>query len=121
MKWGRIALLAALAFWINPWHVRGQGIAHFNTLTWNLSTSTGVTSQKIYRGTVSGGPYTLLATINDDTTKTYQDSAVSLGATHCYVFTALAGTSESVFSTEVCAVDKGTNVNPQTGLAVTGQ
>jgi hypothetical protein len=117
---GLICFILLLAFWVAPWHIWGQGILHFNTLTWTLSTTPGVTVQKVYRGTVSGGPYTLLATINNGTATTYQDTAVTLGQKHCYVLTATAG-SESVFGTEACVTDAGTNVNPQTGLAVTSQ
>lgn len=98
--------------------VHGQGTAHYNALVWTLSPTSGVTSQKVYRGTVSGGPYTLLTTINDDVTTSFNDTAVTLGTKHCYVLTASIGTQESVFSTETCATDGGTNVNPQTAPAV---
>lgn len=118
---GILFWILALGAWINPFPLHGQGIPHFNTISWTVSTSTEVTSQKVYRSTVSGGPYTLLATIPNNTAASYQDSSVTIGANHCYVLTALAGTSESMFSSEVCAVDKGTNVNPQTGAAVVSQ
>lgn len=97
---------------------KAQGILHFTKLTWTPSTTPGVTAQKVYRGTVSAGPYTLIATIPDGTTATYQDNDMTQGVTHYYVLTAMKGTNESVFTSQVSATDLGTNVNPQTGLAV---
>lgn len=102
--------------------VHGQGTPHSNKVTWTLSTTSGVTSQKVYRGTVSGGPYTLLATIPDGTTTQYLDTNTTQGITHFYVLTALVGTNESIFTSQVSGgPDAGTNVNPQSGLAVTNQ
>lgn len=114
-------LLLAIGFWINPFPIHSQGTAHFNTVTWTLSSTPGVTSQAVYRSTTSGGPYTLLATINDGTTTSYKDTAVTQGVTHYYVLTANVGTSQSVFSGQASVTDAGTNVNPQTGVAVTSQ
>jgi hypothetical protein len=113
---GRIAFLTLLACIA----AFPQGVPHFNTLTWTLSTTAGVTGQKVYRGTVSGGPYINVATLSATTT-TFADSATTQGQNHCYVLTALAGTNESIFSGEVCGIDAGTNVNPQTGLGVVRQ
>lgn len=113
--------IMALGFWVLPWHALAQGTPHSNTLTWTLSTTPGVTVQKVYRGTISGGPYTLLATIPSATVTTYQDTAVMAGQNHCYVLTASVGAQESIFSGQTCIADVGTNVNPQTGVAVTSQ
>ncbi len=113
-----LSFLFLIALWMAMSVVHGQGTAHYNALVWTLSPTSGVTSQKVYRGTVSGGPYTLLTTINDDVTTSFNDTAVTLGTKHCYVLTASIGTQESVFSTETCATDGGTNVNPQTAPAV---
>lgn len=96
-----------------------QGSPHFNTLGWTASSTAGVTSQKVYRGTSAAGPFTLIATIPNGTTVTFQDNDTTQGVTHYYVLTALIGTNESVFSTKVNATDVGTNVNPQTGVTVT--
>lgn len=98
-----------------------QGIPHFNALAWTASTTAGVTSYKVYRATVSGGPYTLIGTTANGTTTTFQDNNTTQGVTHYYVVTALVGTNESVFTTQVSAIDAGTNVNPPTGLTVMGQ
>lgn len=115
----RVLFLLLFSFWmLRPSF--SQGVPHFNAVTWGLSPDAGVTSQKLYRGTVKGGPYTALTTLGPTVTN-FQDAAVSLGTTHCYVLTASVGTAESVFSGEICTIDKGTNVNPQTGLAVTSQ
>jgi len=71
-------------------------------LTWNASTST-VSGYNVYRGTVSGGPYTkinvsLVAVLN------YTDSTVQSGTTYFYVTTAVDSSgSESVYSNEVSA------------------
>lgn len=101
--------------------VAAQGVPHFNKLTWTVSTTAGVTSQKVYRGTTAGGPYTLIATVPDGVTNTFQDNNTTQGTQHFYVVTALIGTSESIFSGQVSATDAGTNVNPQTGLTVVAQ
>ena len=58
-------------------------------LTWTPSTSSAFTQQRIYRGTVSGGPYTLVTTIANSTTKSYTDTnngaGLSNGTTYYYV------------------------------------
>jgi hypothetical protein len=73
-------------------------VQHSVALTWNASTST-VSGYNVYRGTVSGGPYTkinssLLAILS------YADSTVQSGTTYYYVTTAVdSGGDESVYST----------------------
>src|SRR5579859_686996 len=83
----------------------GTGIAptpHSVALSWTASTST-VSGYNVYRGMVSGGPYTkinssLVATV------TYTDSTVQSGTTYYYVTTAVDSSgNESVFSNEVSA------------------
>jgi hypothetical protein len=77
--------------------------AHSATLSWVQSTS-AVSGYNVYRGTVSGGPYTL---VNGSlvTPLTFTDSAVQSGLTYFYVTTAVDGSgNESVFSNEVKAV-----------------
>jgi hypothetical protein len=75
--------------------VTSTGI-HSVVLTWTASTSSGVTSYNVYRGTTSGS-YTLLASAGSQTT--YTDNAVVSGTTYYYVVTALVGTTESAYST----------------------
>jgi len=78
----------------------GTGVApvqHSVALTWSASTST-VSGYNIYRGTVSGGPYTK---INSSLVAllTYSDSTVQSGTTYYYVTTAVDSSGdESVYS-----------------------
>ena len=60
---------------------------HKVSLAWSASTSPSITYYKVYRGTTSGGPYTLLA--NDVTTLSYTDTSVQSGSTYYYVTTAV--------------------------------
>jgi fibronectin type 3 domain-containing protein len=77
---------------------------HSVTLTWNASTSSGVVGYFVYRGTVTGGPYTKQNS-SSDTILTYTDSTLGSGLTYFYVTTAVDGNSvESSFSPEVSAV-----------------
>jgi hypothetical protein len=80
-----------------------QPVQHTVTLSWNASTST-VTGYNIYRGTVSGGPYTKLnSSVNVPTS--YADSTVQSGQTYRYVVTAVDSSSvESNYSNEATAV-----------------
>ena len=58
---------------------------------------------KVYRGTVAGGPYNLLAT--NITTDTYTDSTVQSGTTYYYVTTTVSTAGlESGFSNQFRAV-----------------
>jgi acid phosphatase type 7 len=56
-------------------------------LNWTQSSSPGVTQNRIYRSTVNGGPYSLVATIPAGTS--YQNSGLSSGTTYYYVVTAV--------------------------------
>ena len=79
-----------------------SGVVHSAALSWTASTSV-VAGYNIYRGTVSGGPYTLINT-SPVTLLTYTDSNVVAGQTYFYVTTAVDGSGiESVFSNEVQA------------------
>jgi hypothetical protein len=76
---------------------------HSVSLNWDASTSTNVAFYKIYRGTLSGGPYSVL-TSNVKAT-TYTDSTVQSGGIYYYVTSAVdtAGT-ESILSNELQSV-----------------
>jgi len=77
--------------------------AHSAILSWTPGTST-IAGYNVYRGSVSGGPYTLVNT-SLVSLLTFTDSAVQSGATYFYVTTAVdSGGNESVFSNEVTAV-----------------
>ena len=83
----------------------GTGTAptqHTVDLTWN--TSSGAVGYNIYRGTVAGGPYTMINSSLDSTTA-YTDSTVASGQTYYYVATAVDGNSdESGYSSQAQAV-----------------
>lgn len=73
-------------------------------LTWVASTSPNVVGYKVYRATVSGGPYTLLNP-NPVAALTYTDTAPQSGQTYYYVVTAVDGSNNaSVYSNEAVAV-----------------
>jgi fibronectin type 3 domain-containing protein len=57
---------------------------HSVDLSWTASQSSGVVGYNIYRGSVSGGPYSKVnSTPNTDTT--YTDTTVAAGQTYFYV------------------------------------
>ena len=60
---------------------------HSVSLDWSASPTTTVASYKVYRGTLSGGPYSLLGSNIKGTS--YTDSAVQSGAAYYYVTTAV--------------------------------
>jgi hypothetical protein len=76
---------------------------HSVSLNWSASPSTDVASYRVYRGTVSGGPYNVLTT--NVKANTYTDSTVQSGGTYYYVTSAVdtAG-AESIFSNEFQSV-----------------
>ena len=71
---------------------------HFSMLSWNASTST-VVGYKVYRGSVSGGPYTSIATLGN--VLTYTDHQVQPGTTYFWVITAYDASNESAYSSQV--------------------
>jgi hypothetical protein len=80
------------------------GSPHSVTLNWVASTSVNVTGYKVYRATVSGGPYTLL-TSTAIAALTYADSVVLAGQTYYYVVTAVNNAGlESSYSNQAVAV-----------------
>ena len=71
-------------------------------LTWVQSGSPGVTQNKIYRSTVSGGPYGLIATI--PATTSFNNTGLTSGTTYFYVVTAVNSAGlESVASNQASA------------------
>jgi hypothetical protein len=86
--------------------VTGSGVMpqHSVNLGWNTSTSSGVVGYNIYRGTVSGGPYTRINSALD-TTPYDTDSTVTGGQTYYYVVTAVdSAGAESGYSSQAQAV-----------------
>lgn len=86
--------------------VSGTGAAaiqHSVGLTWIASTGT-ITGYNVYRGTVSGGPYSKVNASLDGAT-TYTDSSVVSGKTYFYVTTAVDNSgNESTNSNQATAV-----------------
>lgn len=76
---------------------------HSVSLTWKASSSS-VAGYNIYRGTVSGGPFTRLNSTLDTATS-YRDESVSAGKTYYYVATSVASNgSEGPYSGQIKAV-----------------
>ena len=72
-------------------------------LTWIPSASGGVTQQRIYRSTTTGGPlndpYVLVATITNNTTTSFTDTGLTTGTPYFYMIRAFSATDgESAFS-----------------------
>ncbi|MGH7274918.1 MAG: putative Ig domain-containing protein, partial [Nitrospiria bacterium] len=90
------------------------------TLNWVVSSSGDVAEQRIYRGTTSGGPYSLIATLPNNTTNTYTDTGVTNGVTYYYVVRAYDGFNESASTIQASATPTD-NLAPAapTGLAAT--
>jgi hypothetical protein len=77
-------------------------VSHTVSLNWTPSSST-YSGFNIYRGSVSGGPYTRLDSSMIPTTS-YMDTTVASGQTYYYVATELDSTgAESNYSSEVSA------------------
>src|ERR1019366_6027028 len=75
---------------------------HTVDLTWNSSNN--AVGYNVYRGSVSGGPYSIVNSSLDGTTA-YTDNTVASGQTYYYVATAVDGSSnESGYSTATQAV-----------------
>ena len=83
----------------------GTGLgSHTVTLNWKASSSQNITGYNIYRGTVSGGPYTKINSALDPNTN-YIDSTVVDGQTYYYVTTAVnSSDEESTYSNQAQAV-----------------
>jgi fibronectin type 3 domain-containing protein len=74
------------------------------SLTWNRSTSSSVVGYNVYRGTVSGGPYSKINSALEASTG-YSDASVVAGRTYYYVVTAVdGGGTESGYSNQVKAI-----------------
>jgi hypothetical protein len=76
---------------------------HSVDLSWNPSTSS-VVGYNVYRGTISGGPFTKINTVLEAST-TYTDVTVRSGTKYYYVTTAVDGNGlESAYSNQASAV-----------------
>lgn len=85
----------------------GNGTAptqHSVALSWDASTSSGVVGYNIYRGNVSGGPYSKINSALE-ANPAYTDNTVTAGQTYYYVTTAVDGSgNESGYSNQAKAV-----------------
>jgi hypothetical protein len=83
----------------------GTGVAavqHNVALTWNSANE--AVGYNVYRGTVSGGPYTMVNSTLDGTTS-YTDNSVASGQTYYYVATSVdINSNESAYSKQTTAV-----------------
>ncbi len=86
----------------SPTFLSVLGTSGAATLIWRKSPTVGVTSQIVYRGPVSGGPYTAIQTL-DGNAQTFQDLSVT-GGQYYYVVTAQVGEQQSPYSNEVTTV-----------------
>lgn len=84
--------------------VSGSSTPHSVDLSWNAGLSQDVIGYNVYRGNVSGGPYTKInPTLDPDLN--YADAFVFSGNTYYYVATAVnSNNEESTYSNEVQAV-----------------
>jgi invasion protein IalB len=81
----------------------GVQVSHSAALSWTASTSSGVNGYNVFRGIVSGGPYTQLNSSLVSGTS-YTDSSVTAGTTYYYVVTAVASGVQSADSNQATAV-----------------
>ncbi len=83
----------------------GSGVnSHSVSLSWTASNSPNISGYNLYRGSISGGPYTLLNS-SLVTGTTYTDTTVLAGQTYYYVATAVNSSGqESGYSNEAQAV-----------------
>jgi hypothetical protein len=79
-------------------------IQHSVDLSWDASNGSNVVGYNVYRGSVSGGPYSKINSALDASTA-YTDNAVTAGQTYYYVATAVdGGGGESGYSNQAKAV-----------------
>jgi hypothetical protein len=79
----------------------GQVVAHSATLTWTESST--VIGYNVYRGSVSGGPYTKINPSLDATTS-FTDTTAQAGQTYYWVVTAVNSSNvESSYSNQITA------------------
>lgn len=85
----------------------GSGTAptqHSVALNWNASTGPGVVGYNVFRGSVSGGPYSQINSALEASTA-YTDNSVAAGQTYYYVVTAVDGSdNQSGYSNPAQAV-----------------
>jgi hypothetical protein len=89
---------------VQTWSGSGAGTSHNVALSWSAPGNSQVSGYNVYRGTVSGGPYSKL-TSSLDLNTSYNDTSVQDGQTYYYVTTAVnSGGEESTYSNQAQAV-----------------
>jgi hypothetical protein len=83
----------------SPTNLRANGANQQVALSWDAVSTAD--SYKVYRGSTSGGPYSVLASAL--TSNQYTDTGVVNGNTYYYVVTAVNGSGESSYSNEASA------------------
>ena len=77
-------------------------LAHSVDVSWLASSSSPLQGYNVYRGTISGGPYSKISATLSPTTLTFTDASPVSGKQYFYVVTALnTSGAESVASSEV--------------------
>ncbi len=86
-----------------PENLNAQGVADDTiNLNWDPPAGPSPDSYNVYRSTVDGGPYTLLANVGGGFVA-YDDNTVVQGTTYYYVVTSVVGAQESVYSNQASA------------------
>jgi len=70
-------------------------------LTWTATSSTFADGYEIFRGIISGGPYTSKGTVSGRTTVTFTDTTVLASSTYYYVVQATKNNWRSANSSQV--------------------
>jgi chitinase len=97
-----ITVNPAAAAPLPPTNLAATGAKRKVNLQWTQSTSANIARNRIYRSMTSGGPYTLIATINAATS--YSDRGLERNTTFFYVVTAINGSgAESAYSNQASA------------------
>jgi fibronectin type 3 domain-containing protein len=79
-----------------------QPSSHSVQVLWDASTSSGLQGYKVYRGQVTGGPYTSVSGLLDPSILQFSDSTLNAGQTYFYVVTSVdVNGLESAQSSEV--------------------
>jgi fibronectin type 3 domain-containing protein len=79
-----------------------QPSSHSVQVLWDASTSSSLQGYKVYRGQVSGGPYTSVSGLLDTSILQFSDSTLNAGQTYFYVVTSVdVNGLESAQSSEV--------------------
>ncbi len=82
-----------------------QASSHTVSLSWDASSTPSVVGYNVYRGTVSGGPYSTKLTSTPQADASFVDSTVKSSSTYYYVATAVdAEAGESTYSNQAKAV-----------------